>query len=251
MRAWFISDLHLRDINERNSILLLRFLRSLLKDSETTHLFLLGDIFDLWIGDSEVFQKKFQELVDVLVELKRKGVEIVYFEGNHDVHVKGFWENKLGIPVFVDAQIYQLKNFKVRLEHGDFINPNDTAYLKYRNFIRKPSLEKVAYLLPGRLLDEVGLFSSKLSRKKSSVRRRNNLESLRVMIRDYAQEKIKETDFDYIITGHMHVRDEFEFAVAGKKKISINLGSWFETPKALCLTEKGTSWVDLVPSSHL
>ena len=246
MKAWFVSDIHLRDINERNSILLLRFLHSLTKDPETTHLFLLGDIFDLWVGDSDVFRKKFQDLIDALIRLKARGVEVVYFEGNHDVHVKRFWEKKLGIPVFVEAQIYQLGKFKVRLEHGDYINPNDTTYLKYRSFIRKPSLEKLAYLLPGKLLDEVGLFSAKRSRKRSSVRRRGNLETLRQMIRDYALEKSKESHFDFLITGHMHVRDEFEFEVGSGKRTSINLGSWFEPAKALCLTEKGASWKELL-----
>ncbi len=245
MKAWFVSDIHLRDINERNSILLLRFLHSLLRDTETSHLFLLGDIFDLWVGDSDVFRKKFQDLIDALVALKSRGVEVIYFEGNHDVHVKGFWEKKLGIPVFVDAQVFQLGKFKVCLEHGDFINPKDTTYLKYRSFIRKPCLEKLAYMLPGRLLDEVGLFSAKRSRKRSSVRRRNNIESLRQMIRDYAVEKSKHTQFDFLITGHMHVRDEFEFEVSTEKKISINLGSWFEPAKALCLTDKGALWKEL------
>ncbi len=245
MKAWFISDIHLRNINERNSILLLRFLRFLLRDSETTHLFLLGDIFDLWVGDSKVFQNKFQELIDLLVELKHKKVEVVYFEGNHDVHLKGFWQKKLGIPVFVEAQIYQLGSLNVRLEHGDFINPNDATYLKYREFIRRPTLEKIAYLLPGKWLDDVGTFSAKISRKKSSVRRRDNLEALREMIRLYARKVSLENQFDLIITGHMHVRDEYEFETPSGIRKSINLGSWFEPAQALCLTEEGTTWKDL------
>ncbi len=242
MKSWFVSDIHLRDVNERNSVILLRFLHSLQNDPEITHLFFLGDIFDLWVGDSDVFQKKFQALVDVIVEIKRRGVEVVYFEGNHDVHVKNFWEGKFSIPVWTDAKSYQLGIWKVRLEHGDFINPDDQKYLMYRSFVRKPQLEKLAYVLPGVLLDGVGLFASKLSRKKSSVRRRDSENDLRKMIRTYAQTKIKQENFDLIITGHMHVRDIFEFEVDGHQKTSINLGSWFEEPMALCLTDQGFTW---------
>ncbi|MGZ5279743.1 MAG: UDP-2,3-diacylglucosamine diphosphatase [Pseudobdellovibrionaceae bacterium] len=245
MRAWFISDIHLRNINERNSVILLRFLRFLQQDSQTTHLFLLGDIFDLWVGDSDVFQRKFQALVDAIAELKRKGVEVVYFEGNHDVHVKGFWENKLGVPVLVDYKIFELGPHRVRMEHGDFINPDDQLYLKYRAFVRQPKLEKLAYILPGKLLDDVGSWSSRKSRKKSSVMRRDSEDDLRQKIRRFAASKAQETAFDYIITGHMHVRDEYEFEVKGEKRISINLGSWFEKPRALCLTERGYEWKEL------
>lgn len=245
MKSWFVSDIHLRDVNERNSIILLRFLRSLQEDPQVTHLFFLGDIFDLWVGDSDVFQKKFQALVDVIVEIKRRGVQVIYFEGNHDVHVKGFWEKKFSIPVWTDAKYYQLGKWKVRLEHGDLINPDDQKYLMYRSFVRQPRLEKLAYLLPGRLLDEVGIAASKLSRKKSSVKRRDSEGRLRQMIRTYAQTKVEQESYDLMITGHMHVRDTFEFDVDGHKKVSINLGSWFEEPMALCLTEAGFSWQEL------
>jgi UDP-2,3-diacylglucosamine hydrolase len=245
MQAWFVSDIHLRNINERNSVILLRFLHSLLNDSKTTHLVFLGDIFDLWVGDSDVFQRKFQSLVDAIAELKRKGVEILYFEGNHDVHIKNFWEKKFQIPVWVDFQIVQMGPFKVRLEHGDYINPDDEMYIKYLEFIRSPKMEKVAHILPGKLLDAVGTLASRKSRKRSSVIRRDSEDDLRRKIRDFAVDKSKETNFDYIITGHMHVQDTYEFQTKDKKQISINLGSWFEDPKALCLTETGHQWKPL------
>lgn len=245
MKAWFVSDIHLRDINERNSVILLRFLHSILEDSDTTHLFLLGDIFDLWVGDSDVFQTKFQALVDVIATLKQKGVEVVYFEGNHDLHVKNFWEEKFSIPVHVDFKVLPLGPFQVRMEHGDFINPDDTAYLKYREVIRSPQMQKVAQWLPGIVLDELGIRASKLSRKKSSYERRNSEAELRQMIREFALSKFQETPFDLIITGHMHIRDEFEFEAGGKKRVSVNLGSWFEEPCALLLTEQGHFWKKL------
>jgi UDP-2,3-diacylglucosamine hydrolase len=241
MQAWFISDIHIKDINERSSIKLLRFLHFLKENKEATHLFLLGDIFDLWVGDSDVFQRKFQGIVDALVELKKKGMSVVYFEGNHDVHIKRFWEGKLGIPVYVDHQIFQLGPHKVRLEHGDYINPNDKNYIKYLSIIRHPHAEKLAHLLPGKLLDEAGNMASRFSRKKSSVRRNRDQNKIKEMIQDYAEKLAKKEDFDYLITGHMHVRDEYKFG----KRTSINLGSWYEEPKALCLTDKDYSWKDL------
>ncbi len=245
MQAWFVSDIHLKDINERNSVILLRFLHSLLEDSKTTHLFLLGDIFDLWFGDSIVFQRKFQALIDAIADLKRKGVEVVYFEGNHDLHMQKFWEEKLAIPVWDDFRIYSLGPYQVRLEHGDFINPNDEAYLKFRKFMRSEGMKKVADWLPGRIIDELGTRASKLSRQHSSGYRRDSEEFLRQMIRKFAETRSQQSPFDYIITGHMHVRDEYTFESEGRKKISINLGSWFDEPCALMLSEQGHFWKKL------
>lgn len=240
MRAWFISDIHIKTAEERNSQKLLRFLRSIESgEKPATHLFLVGDIFDLWIGDSEYFHERFRDLVDTLANIRRKGVEVVYFEGNHDVHIKCFWK-KYDIPVWVEEKYFQLGPWLVRVEHGDLINPNDKAYIRYRNFIRLPLMEKIGYLLPGKLLGDLGDYASRQSRKRSSVHRESREAQLRQMIRDYAEVTNKAAKFDYLITGHMHIRDEYKTSLGG---MSVNLGSWFEEePVALLLTEKGHTW---------
>lgn len=245
MQAWFVSDLHLKDLNERNSQTLLRFLHSLLASDKATHLFLLGDIFDLWVGDSDVFQKKFQAIVDAIADIKRKGIEVVYFEGNHDVHIKDFWQKHFDIPVWVEHKYFQLGPYKVRLEHGDLMNPEDKAYIRYRDIIRKPLMERVAYLLPGIFLEGAGQWASRTSRKHSSKKRASLEDKLRAMIRVYAQKSFEQESFDYIITGHMHVKDEFLFERNGRSIFSVNLGSWFEEPMALCLEDKGHRWIPL------
>lgn len=243
MRAWFLSDIHLKTVNERNGNILLRFLLSLRsKERVATHLFLLGDIFDFWVGDHEFYRKKFATLIDPIRHLRQIGVEVHYFEGNHDVHVKRFWEGELGIPCWTEEKYFQLGQWLVRCEHGDFINPKDENYLKYRAFIRKPVMEKVAQILPAKLFSQVGDYASRKSRGRSLNMRRNTEEEMRVMIRDYAKEKCTDAPFDYIITGHMHVKDEFKFTCGAKEATSINLGSWLDEPKALCLDDKGYSW---------
>jgi UDP-2,3-diacylglucosamine hydrolase len=103
MKAYFLSDLHLKSMQERNSQTLLRFLHSVrdeqlaingTKDqglraikgaSDRHYVFLVGDIFDLWIGKHDYFVSRFKPIVDAIAELVRAGVEVHYFEGNHDL----------------------------------------------------------------------------------------------------------------------------------------------------------------------
>jgi UDP-2,3-diacylglucosamine hydrolase len=244
--AWFVSDIHIKDINERSSIILLRFLRSLLnKERPATHLFLLGDIFDLWVANAPVFIRKFQALVDVIHQLKKSGIEVVYFEGNHDLHLKSYWHDVLGIPTHVEFKIFKLGSYSVRLEHGDLINQQDQAYLRYRSVVRHSAVEKLAPLIAGEVLNHLGDFASQISRKFSSKKRSIQHENLRQMIRAYAQAAYRDSKFDLIVTGHMHVRDDFEFSIDGKQVRSINLGSWFDEPKVLCLNEKGPEFLAL------
>lgn len=250
--AWFLSDLHLKHMDERRSQWLLRFL-SLLADGKhsATHLYLVGDIFDLWVGNHDYYEDRFKPLIDLLLRLKAQGVQIIYFEGNHDVHVKRYWESRYGIPCSVDERYDQIGPHLVRVEHGDLINPNDHTYLKYRRFIRRPWMEKLAHLLPARLIHWLGDRASRKSRKHSSVKRRDSEGELRQMIRDYAEKVYAAAPFDLIITGHMHIRDDYRFDCDGKKVRSVNLGSWFDEPLVFHLTHESSRWVsvlDLDPS---
>ena len=56
---------------------------------------------------------------------------------------------------------------------------------------------------------------------------------------------LREKPFDFIITGHMHVRDEYYFESKKNKPGSFNLGSWFEDVKVLKLTESGPQWITI------
>lgn len=236
MEAWFVSDIHLKSQNERNGQSLLRFLRSILSgERKANYLFLLGDIFDLWVGDHQAFAQQYSGIVDTLKQIALTSTKIIYVEGNHDLHIVEFWK-RYGIDVIVDPKHFDLDGYRVRIEHGDLINPNDKTYEKYRNFVRSPIMQKVAEIVPGEIWQGLGNFLSQQSRKKSSVRREQNQEEFRAMIRVYSEKVYdQEMHFDLIVTGHMHIQDEYHFHRRGQKITSINLGSWFEEPTALHL----------------
>lgn len=248
MEAWFLSDIHLKKHDERNGEILLRFLHSLRdKDPAQTRLFLLGDIFDLWIGGSGYFAKKFEPQMRALRELRERGMEIVYIEGNHDVHVDGYFRKKLGIDVFVEAQYYEIDGLTVRVEHGDLINLEDEAYLRYRAIIRNPFVRPLKDFAPGRFWDWLGSRASKKSRAQSSHFRVQNEEHLVRMIRAHAERAYRaERKFDLIVSGHMHVFDDFTFTEDGKRIRSVNLGSWFEEKvRVLRLRDRQAEWVEI------
>lgn len=247
MEAWFLSDIHLKSVEERNGKILLRFLRSLLAQNPANiHLFLLGDIFDLWIGGHDYFVQKYQPLMDALKDLKSAGAKITYIEGNHDVHIEDFFQKQLGADVFVEAQYFDINGLRVRCEHGDLINLNDKAYLRYRGVIRHPLVKPLGTKLPGRFWGYVGNKMSQKSRKKSSSYRSRNEDQLVTMIRAHVAHAYSQKPFDYVISGHMHVFDDHVVEIDGQKVRSINLGSWFEkTVKVFRIKESQGEWVAL------
>lgn len=233
MTSWFISDLHIKDVNDRQSNILLNFLKTLEVEPTAHQLFLVGDIFDFWLSGGSAFEKAFAPIVDQLKSLREAGLKIYYFEGNHDFHVDVFWSKKLGIPVYEDEAVFQVAQYKVRIEHGDFINPEDKAYHRYRATVRKPWMELLAHAVPSQLWKPVGEYLSSKSRRKSSSYGRDNADQIRQMIRDYAKKTHRTDDFDVLVTGHMHIEDDYTFKTNTGTARSVNLGTWLDKPKVL------------------
>ena len=240
IKAYFLSDIHIQNMEESNSEKLLLFLCALGdKSCQVTHLFLVGDIFDLWIHKHKYFVAKFLKIVNAISNLVGKGVEVHYFEGNHDFHLKQFWQQEVGVRVHDGPAFFTLGHYKLRVEHGDFMNPNDKAYLLLRSFLRSKPVDFFLKSTPGFFIQWVGEKASEISRYYSSGPRRLDEKGIRAFMNNYAREVIRESFFDYLITGHTHVRDIYSFNEKGKKVYSINLGSWFTEQKTLVLDESG------------
>lgn len=243
MKSWFVSDIHLTDLKERNGQTLLRFLFYLNQNPKEHRLFFLGDIFDFWLSDGVAFASHYKELIDQIALLKKNGGEVYYFEGNHDFHVDVFWTRKLQIPVYEDEAFFDIDQKVLRLEHGDFINPHDEKYLKYRALVRHPLIEPIGHILPGFFWKWLGEAQSQKSRKRTGHYGRNNADEIKQMVRTHAERVYEQKPFDLIITGHMHVFDDYTFERDGHKIRSINLGTWLESPRAMLLENGEVSFV--------
>jgi UDP-2,3-diacylglucosamine hydrolase len=64
-------------------------------------------------------------------------------------------------------------------------------------------------------------------------------------VRRHAEKVVREDPFDLIITGHVHVRDDYEFEHAGRGVRSVNLGSWQDRPCAFKITNTCQEFIEL------
>jgi UDP-2,3-diacylglucosamine hydrolase len=248
--AYFLSDIHLKNLDQPDAQVLLGLLEDLGPRVQATHLFLVGDIFDFWLGGHEYFVQKFSPIVDNLRRIVADGVEVHYFEGNHDLYLRDFWQDQLGMRVHVRACLFQLGNLRVRVEHGDLLDPDDRGYRFLRRLLRSPVVEYAGSRLPGDLLSRIGRVASRTSRRYTSHHKTISDDHARTTVRSHAERAVHEEPFDLIITGHVHVRDEHEFEVGGRKVRSVNLGSWADSPCTFRITDTRREFIPL-PLEHL
>ncbi|MCB0393251.1 MAG: UDP-2,3-diacylglucosamine diphosphatase [Bdellovibrionales bacterium] len=241
MKAYFISDVHIMSSQDARLPLLTNVVSTISKDA--THIGLLGDIFDLWIADHEYFAKKYSGFVEAVKSAVDRGVEVHYIEGNHDFHLKKFWEEKIGARVHEEEHFIESDGIRIRLEHGDFINPDDRAYLIWRKFIRSSFMNFMTHNAPGTWVEGVGEYLSRQSKKRSRVERTPEVDlKIEKSIEKYSLECAGKYDFDYLVFGHVHLQKEFTFTANGRKRKSINLGYW-DSPKTYLITPEESKFL--------
>jgi UDP-2,3-diacylglucosamine hydrolase len=84
----FISDLHLSPDRPAATVALMRFLRDAAPASEA--LYVLGDLFEYWIGDDGLDQPFNREVVAAFHALAGRGVRLSFMHGNRDFDCSRF-----------------------------------------------------------------------------------------------------------------------------------------------------------------
>lgn len=242
-KVYFVSDLHIRDVQEEKAQKFLRFLFFLKEQPEPITLVLGGDIFDLWLGGHGYFIKKFKSIVDAIGDLVKSQHHVYYFEGNHDLHLKKFWQDKLGVTVYSDPEFFLFDHSVVRFEHGDQMDPEDHGYHFLRWLLRTPVMTFLILHLPAIIVAKIGDMASRASRNYTD--RLRDEERIRKTLHQHAEMIFDERPFDFIIHGHVHLQDEHIFERNDKRATSINLGSWDHTQNVLVLEQGKWSWKSL------
>lgn len=247
-QAVFISDIHINDMQDKRAGQFLDLLKQYLKAKEKpiqgipaiNYLFLVGDIFDFWIADHRVLVEEFRPIIECFEALQRAGVRIHYFEGNHDLHLKYFWQQQLQMTVHTGAHMFVIGNRRVRVEHGDQMDSEDRGYLFLRWFLRTPPLEMAARKLPGIFVKNLGqYFSAKSRAYTSEVKTIGHDETIK-KIHQHADRIYAESPFDLLVTGHLHVRDHYVLKSGAE---SWNLGTWLKEPGYLLCDHHQVRWI--------
>lgn len=246
--ALFVSDVHVKRPDCPRAELFTAFLGAL-DGRNTNRLFLLGDIFDLWVADHRWFIDRYRKIIGELERLKREGVEIHYFEGNHDLHLRYFFGDRLGLRVHDGPYTLELGGRTVRLEHGDEMDPDDRGYLFLRWFLRTPPVRLLIRHLPGTLIARLGNRASRMSRAYVTANKSMTEEKAIATIHTHAKRVARQEPFDLIVSGHVHVRDDSVLREGDRSFRSVNLGSWFDAPCCFRIDDETAQFHELTNDS--
>ena len=204
--ALLISDLHL---TPSMPLTAQRFFDFCEKEAPKVEaVFILGDLFEYWVGDDAASTSPFQQEVRrALANLSTK-VKTYYIHGNRDFLVGSGYIQKTGMTLLSDPSCVEIAGSKYILSHGDVLCTADTGYQIFRRWTRKKWVQNVFLRLPLAWRKSIAnhLRSNSHMQYQNAVRtstRHNNIRT-NVTLRACAA-MLREQDGIRLIHGHTHL----------------------------------------------
>ena len=157
----FISDLHLCEAMPATFRAWEQHLRRTTADA----VFMLGDLFEVWVGDDARSQAFERRCVDVLAEAASHR-QLAFMVGNRDFLVGRSLLRDAGMMALPDPTVLSAWGQNVLLSHGDALCLSDTPYQAFRREVRSEAWQQAFLARP--LAERVALAAE--MRKASAER---------------------------------------------------------------------------------
>lgn len=221
MHTLFISDLHLHETRPQVTRAFFHFLHSQAINAEA--LYILGDFFDVWIGDDDDSELA-KDVASSLRKLSGLGVAIYFMHGNRDFLLGESYARKAGMSIIDDGTVIDLYGSPTLLMHGDSLCTDDTAYQQFRKMVR------------GAPWQNQFLAQSISARRTIAAQLREKSESMNSMkaddIMDVSQAEViarlETSKVTRLIHGHTHRPARHPLMVSDKTAERIVLGDWHD-----------------------
>ena len=130
----FISDCHLDPEQPQVEARLIDFLDH--RASDAGSLYILGDLFEVWLGDDDSAAAG-KPVLDSLHRLSRR-VALYFIAGNRDFLLGRAFADSVGLTLLQEPQRLTLGTRETVLIHGDTLCTDDVDYQRFRAMVRSP-----------------------------------------------------------------------------------------------------------------
>jgi len=229
---FFISDLHLSPRSPGATALFLGFLAGRARDAEA--LYILGDLFEAWIGDDDIDDAFNARIVAGLRAAADAGLQFGFLHGNRDFLISRGFADAAGIRLLPDPYDLVLPEWSFVLSHGDALCLDDTDYQAFRSRVRDPAWQQNVLAKPRFLRRLLGRWMRWRSRTRQQGLS-NPYSDLQPAATD---DFLREHGYVTLIHGHTHQPATHDHIVDGIHVERWVLADWHEA-RGECLVWDG------------
>ena len=227
--TYFVSDVHLglqvSDPAGREARFV-SFLKGL--PQETDALYLLGDIWDFWYEYRDVVPKGYVRVFGALKELMDRGVNVYFFNGNHDIWTYSYFE-ELGMKRLAQPCVVEIEGRRFCLGHGDGLGPTPFGYRVIKYIFNNRPLQVLFSMLHPWIAYRIGNIWSRNSRL--SHHEHYVFKGADEPLYQFAEAFSKDNKVDYFIFGHYHAEADVPLPAGNRLLV---LKDWMESSPYIC-----------------
>lgn len=132
--AEMISDLHL----QAGEPATFEAWRHYMQGSRADAIFILGDLFEVWVGDDAAAEPGFAADCAAVLQAAARQRPVFFMHGNRDFLVGPALMQASGVTLLTDPTVLAFAGQRWLLTHGDALCLSDTQYLQFREVVRAP-----------------------------------------------------------------------------------------------------------------
>ncbi|MEN8148984.1 MAG: (d)CMP kinase [Planctomycetota bacterium] len=222
-RVLFVSDVHLTPALPD---VFLRFCRFLTDEAAGARaLYILGDLFDFWIGRRQVRQAPYAEVLRRIRELSEAGTDVFFVQGNRDYMLDAGFAAAHGMKLLPDVAEVTVGGKRIVVTHGDLLVTKDVAYLRMRRVLRSRPMRWLLANLPLSLALRI---SGRVQRATGSAVR---AKPAYVLEPDWGLARRWLSDGVHaLVFGHVHRGEHVRLFVDGRRADVFIPGAWEDRP---------------------
>ncbi|RYZ07176.1 MAG: UDP-2,3-diacylglucosamine diphosphatase [Comamonadaceae bacterium] len=129
-----ISDLHLQP----SATPTFDAWRAYMDGVDTGALFILGDLFEAWVGDDATSEPGFDADCAAILARTAQRLPVFLMHGNRDFLMGAALARETGLVLLPDPTVLQFGAHRWLLTHGDALCLEDTDYFVFRDKVRSP-----------------------------------------------------------------------------------------------------------------
>ncbi|MBO67446.1 MAG: UDP-2,3-diacylglucosamine diphosphatase [Acidiferrobacteraceae bacterium] len=223
-----ISDLHLTPKAPEALPLLEKFLIS--QDS-MQELYILGDLFEYWLGDDASAEMGYRPVEEILKTLVDDGVKVYFTAGNRDFLVGSGFASRTGVLILGEVTTRTYLGHSTLLLHGDSLCTDDIRHQQFRSTV---SSEKWRHEFLKKSIDERQRIGRAI-RFQSDVEKRYKAADIMDVNQLTVETLLNSKSAQLLIHGHTHRPGIHSWNLSETKYSRIVLGDW----------SSGASWIEI------
>jgi UDP-2,3-diacylglucosamine hydrolase len=232
-RTLFISDLHLSVTRPELVAAFHEFVRGPARGAAA--LYVLGDLFDLWLGDDQLRDPLAAGVANAFAELAQSGTPVYLQRGNRDFLLGERFAKASGATLLADAVVHDLHGTPTLIMHGDQLCIDDVGYQRFRAWWQDPVHRRRFLALPFLVRRGIGATLSAGSRRAIETKP----ESIMDVNADAVAGALRERGVTRLIHGHTHRPALHEHQVDGRVCQRQVLADWYRKANYLEVSEAG------------